>query len=127
MVIVRVTGHHPTTPIDVYSGVSTPNGTTNIVIPTITPTGGGRLLLQMVARINNAVTFTKPASATSRYANNAASQSYGDAGGDEVVGASATGTRTWVPSSSTGQAFGFMVAIAPAVNPDTSAGFLGLI
>lgn len=116
VVIVRVTGQHPSTPIDVSSGVSS---TGNLVIPSVTPTGADRLLLQMVAK-NGSTTFTGPGSQAERYDDNTA---FTCAGGDEIVGAGATGTRTWTPAAGTTPGVGFMVAITPA--PPTTGGFTG--
>jgi hypothetical protein len=112
IVIDRFTFHDPS-PIDVVQGVSAPNGTLNIVIPSVTPTGANRLLFQTVARAAASASFTPPGTAVERRDAAAPTALLSDAGGDEAVGASPTGTRTWVPSTSSGQALGFMVAIKP--------------
>ncbi len=87
-------------------------GSGNIVLPTITTSGANRLLLQMVCRAGGGGTFTPPGTATERYDAVVAPTTFTSAGGDEVVGSGATGTRTWVPSSS-GTAIGYIVSIAP--------------
>jgi hypothetical protein len=95
-------------------------GSGNIVIPTVTSGGANRLLFQMVCRAGGSGTFTPPGTAAERYDTVVAPTTFTAAGGDETVGAGATGTRTWVPSSS-GAAIGYMVAIAP-VSPGDLAG-----
>lgn len=111
-VIARITGHNPVNPIEAATGVTGSLG--NVVLPTLTPSGANRLLFQFFGRLAN-VSFTPPGTATERWDTPSASASYATAGGDEVVGASATGSRTWVPSAGTAGTTGFMLAIKPAV------------
>jgi hypothetical protein len=118
VVVVRVTNFNAANPIDVASGFS---GTGTLVIPSVTPTGPDRLLLQLVAKNSN-TTFTGPGTATERW--DALAGGFGSAGGDEVVGAAATGTRTWTPSSANvTPGVGFMVAINPAIQNVAVTGF----
>jgi hypothetical protein len=109
--IVAIKDVAPSTPAEV-AGNSGVVGSGNIVLPTITTSGANRLLLQMVCRAGGGGTFTPPGTATERYDAVVAPTTFTSAGGDEVVGSGATGTRTWVPSSS-GTAIGYIVSIAP--------------
>jgi hypothetical protein len=122
VVIVRVNGQASSTPVDVAAGVS---GTAALVIPTVTPTGANRLLLQ-IASHHGAGTWTPPGTATERFdALDAAS--FAAAGGDEIVGAGATGTRTWTPSVTGSTGVAYMLAIAPAPDANTGRAFLSLL
>lgn len=120
VVIIRVSGHNPTTPVDVASGVT---GTGNLVIPSLNSGGAARLLLQIVVKQSN-VTFTGPGSQTERVDATVAAMTYGYAAGDETVGAGATGSRTWTPSGGAGiVGVGYMLAIGPASTTLAVTGF----
>lgn len=106
--IVRISGYNTATPIDVATGVA---GTgTAYVIPTLTSNGADRLLMQMVSKLNN-TSFTGPGSQTERY--DAVTTGFTYAGGDEVVGSGATGTRTWTAASGSNFGVAYMLAVAP--------------
>lgn len=111
VVISRWTGFNPAAPFDAVAGI---NGTAlNYVIPSVTSAGPNRKLAQMGARVTASITFTGPASQTERWDANAPSASFTTAGGDEVVGAGATGTRTWTASASNNPGVFYSLAIAP--------------
>lgn len=122
--IARISGQHELSAVDVASGATAAGGTAGIVIPTRTPTGPNRLLMQMVLRLTSTL-FTPPGTVTERWDVPAASGSLGSAGGDEIVGASPIGSRTWTSASASGGAVGYMIAIKP--RDDSGAALLGLI
>ena len=114
--IVRIDGWAS---IDAAAGVV---GTGALVIPSVTSAGAGRRLMQMANKTNAVTTFTGPGSQTERYdAQTAGNYTY--AGGDEVVGSGATGTRTWTPAAGGATGCAYMLAIAPA--PPGSGSFSG--
>lgn len=121
--IVRIDGHDPINPFDAGSGnyVAGPGA---LAIPSVTSAGAGRLLMQMCVKLNN-TSFTGPGSQTERYDANVAPSTATHAGGDEVVGSGATGTRTWTPAAGSGPFLTYMAAIAPI--PTSSAAFLALL
>lgn len=115
--VVRITGHDPSAPIDVVTSVT---GLGDLVLGTLTPFGAQRLLMQMVNKLNN-TTFTPPGTTTERY--DSVATGFASAGGDEIVGASPTGTRTWTPASGGNTGVGYMLAIKPAQQTITVSGF----
>jgi hypothetical protein len=107
-VIARITGVDPGDPIDEIQGIAS---TGALVIPSLTPSGPDKLLFQGVAKNSN-TTFTPPGTAAERWDSLALPNNFGNAGGDEIVGAVPTGTRTWTPSSgSTTPGVGYMIAL----------------
>ncbi len=84
----------------------------NIVIPSVDSGGSNRYLFQVVAKLAN-TSFTGPGSQTERFDTVVSPSNYTSAGGDEIVGAGATGTRTWVPGTSSAGSVGYMLAILP--------------
>ena len=121
VIVARITGAHATTPLDVAT-LNAGVGSTTVVLSSITPTGPNRLLLQMVGRANTGGTgWTPPGTATERFDYTIATSLCLSAGGDEVVGASATGTRTWTHGV-TGPSRGIMVAIVPGAGDVTPTG-----
>lgn len=105
-------GQHASTPIDFITAVS--NTVATLVIPQGTSLGANRLLAQMLVK-GNGGTFTPPGPPpTERYDTLSATQNFVHAGGDEIVGSGATGSRTWTASIASGIGFGVMVALAPA-------------
>jgi hypothetical protein len=122
ILIVRVSGADLTTPIDVASGLVVASGTAAIVIPSVTPSGANNLLLQLCVKLQN-TTYTPPGTAAERFDATSATQSAVSAGGDEIVGAGATGTRTWTAAATGGFSVGYMLAINPA--PPGSGSFTG--
>jgi len=122
ILIVRINGHNPTTPIDVASGLVVASGTAAIAIPSVTPTGASRLLMQLCVKLQN-TTFTGPGSQTERFDATSSTQNAVSAGGDEVVGAGATGTRTWTAATGGGFSVGYMLAINPASQTLSVSGF----
>lgn len=121
-VISRYSGHDPSNPIDVASGVV---GGGAMVIPSVTTTKPGRFLAQMVAKLTNNTTFTEPGTAAERFDANGFAGGQGTvAGGDEIVAAAgATGTRTWTPAAGASGASAYMFAINPASQTLTVTGF----
>lgn len=115
--ITRISGQAASSPIDAASGHFTTTGAN--VIPSLTSAGANRLLFQMVVKLSN-TTYTEPVTATPRYDTTAASQNVVYAGADEIVGAGATGTRTWLPTAGVSPSVGYMLAIAP-VTPNTGS------
>lgn len=115
IVIARITGHDPAAPIDDAKGVTGSLG--NVVLPQVTSSGADRLLFQFLGRLAN-VSFTEPGGVSERFDAASSSANYRYAGGDEVVGSGATGSRTWTPSSGTAGTSGFMLAIKPAIPPE---------
>ncbi len=122
--IASYRGVDPTTPIDAVGVVSGATGV--ITLPSITSNGAERLLVQMPAKLGS-TTFTGPGSQTERYDSQAPNSGYTSAGGDETVGAGATGTRAWTPAAGTQGSIGYMLALAPPSSASSSAGFLSLI
>lgn len=122
VVLVRITGAGTIAAATV--GANTSAIGTTIVLPTVTATDGDTLLVQLVSKgAAGAGGWTPPGTATERFdiaATGGASQQA--AGGDEVVAAGATGTRTW--SSVAGTSRGAIFAISPV---GSSAAFFGLL
>lgn len=79
----------------------------NIVLPSVTSDGPGRLLLQLLVKASGTNTWTPPGGVTERFDNPTPISA---AGGDQIVGAGPTGTRTWTPTAADG-AVGYMMAI----------------
>lgn len=120
VVICRISGQASSWRDDA-DGVS---ATGNLVIPSVDSGGADRLLMQIVLKRSGvAISFTGPGSQTERFDVNAGQSQDRTAGGDEIVGSGATGTRTWVPSSGSLAAIAYQVAIAPA--PPTEGTFTG--
>lgn len=110
VVIVRVNGVHATTPVDDARGVTAASG--NLVIPSVTSSGADRLLMQVMAKAASSGSWTPPGTATERFDSNA--NTVQAAGGDEIVNAGGTGTRTWIPTDAGGSvAYGLAVAGIP--------------
>lgn len=120
VVIDRYNGHDPTTPIDAVGKVDPGTGA-SFVIGTLTSAGAGRLLAQICAKLAN-TSFTAPGTATKRWDAVTGAPISVTAGGDEVVGSGATGTRTWTAGAATGTGAGYMLAIAPAPGLGTFTG-----
>jgi hypothetical protein len=112
--IIRVDDHDPSDPIDDIKGHAS---TTTLVIPTATSAGTDRLLLQGVLKNQN-TTFTAPGTVSIRWNGLTAGNNFRAVGGDEIVGAGPTGTRTWTPTSGTAPGVGYAIVIAPAVAPN---------
>jgi hypothetical protein len=108
VMVVRVNGQHATTPFDTGSGHSV---FTNLVLPGVTSAGSDRLLLQIVLKASAANSWTPPAGPTERF--DAVVNNLSSALGDQVVGAGATGSRTWTPTDTGAGAVGYMIAVAP--------------
>lgn len=112
VVIARHTGARATDPIDV-AGLVGGSGA-SLVLPSITAANANTFLWQSAVSQNAGATWTPPASATERYDVSTTGVARGVAGGDAVVGAGATGTRTWTPSASVNLG-GAIVAVIPAL------------
>lgn len=112
--MVRITGAHATAPIDV-AGISSSAAVATLALGTLTTTGSNELLVQFASRgtTTAGVTATPPASATERFDSYTSGTGMPSAGGDEVVNAGATGSKTWTFTSA-GPNRGGMVAIKPA-------------
>lgn len=108
VVIVCVRDRHPSAPIDAGAGVT---AISNLVMPSVNSAGANRLLMQVIKKASAACTWTPPGTATERF--DAVVSSFSGAGGDEVVGAGATGTRTWTPTNITQAGVGYIMAFAP--------------
>lgn len=111
--IVCITGVDTAAPIDAAAGASGASG--NLVLPTVTAAGAGRLLLQCVSKIASIAGWTGPGSQTEAWDTAVGSQSYRTAGGTETVGAGATGTRAWTPASGAATQSGYNILIASPV------------
>lgn len=118
MTVVRVDGHDPVNPIDAAAGFA---GSGVLVIPAVTSLGSDRLLLQGVSKNGN-TTFTPPGTATERW-DGLTPNTFVSAGGDEIVGAGSTGSRTWTPAGGGAISIGFMLAIKPAGQVVSPAGY----
>lgn len=117
--MVRITGAHPTAPIDQAAAQAGGSGT-SIVIPTLTAGSTATYLFEIAASLT-ASTFTPPGTTTEDYDTQFATESFGVAGGHEVISAGATGTRTWT-ASVTGTRSGIMWSLIPApVSPTVNA------
>lgn len=108
VVIVCVKDRHPSTPIDDGDGVS---GIANLVMPSVDSAGTNRLLMQVIKKASAACSWTPPGTATERF--DAVVSSFSGAGGDEIVNAGGTGTRTWIPTNTAQAGVGYMMAFAP--------------
>lgn len=118
--IVRLTGAHPTAPIDTASA-QTGGTDSTVIIPSLTPAASGRFLFQ-IAQTLAATSFTPPGTATERFDAQYATATTTSAGGDETIGSGATGTRTWSAGASSARS-GIMWAIIPAPpNAGTATG-----
>jgi hypothetical protein len=106
--MVRVTG------AGTVADAKTSQGSgTSFALSSVTATTAGTYLLQIVSRnVTGADTWTAPASATKRFDATATGSAVVGAGGDEIVGSGAAGTRTWTRTS-TGGNRGALVAINP--------------
>lgn len=118
--IVTYRGVHPTSPWDDADKIAGATGA--IALPSVVVTGADRRLVQMVAKYTNTL-FTNPGTATERWDAAAPSSGYGNAGGDEIVGAGATGTRTWTPASGTTGSIGYIIALATSAQTISPTGF----
>lgn len=72
---------------------------TTIALPSLTA-AANNYLWQMVTRVSGTNAFTAPGTVTPRYTS-ASGTTVAAAGGDEIVSAGATGTRTWTTASGT--------------------------
>lgn len=111
--IVCITGVDTAAPIDAAAGATGTSG--NLVLPTVSSAGAGRMLLQCVSKIANIAGWTGPGSQAEAWDTLVGSQSYRTAGGTETVGAGATGTRTWTPASGAATQSGYNVLVASPV------------
>lgn len=118
-VIVRVTGAHPTTPVEAVGSAPGGSGTTN-VLPSINVTTGYTLLQIVESQANTS--YTPPAGPTELFDQTFTTQTYTAAVGIETVGAGATGTRTWTAANSAVRA-GAIYALRAA----PTGGFLALL
>jgi hypothetical protein len=117
-VMVRAQGSHPSTPVQTVGGSPGGSGTTT-VLPTLTVTDGFTLL--QICNVQAATTYTPPAGPTELFDQQFATQNFASAVGREVVGAGATGTKTW--THGTGVRAGVMYAIRSA--PAATGSFTG--
>lgn len=108
VVIVCIRDRHPSAPIDNAGSVS---DISNLVMPSITSAGPNRLLMQIIKKASAACTWTPPGGTTERF--DAVVTSFSGAGGDDIVGSGATGTRTWTPTNTTQTGVGYVIAFAP--------------
>lgn len=115
VVMVRVTGQGAGDFIAAASILAYASRTSH-VLTGVTATAAN-LLLQVCGGTTGGVTWAPPGTAVERF-DGADSAGCVAAGGDETVGAGATGTRTWTPSAAAAAA-GFMVAITPAATDAT--------
>lgn len=98
-------------------GVADAVTSASAVITSITASGLGAYLLQFETHsATGADVWTPPASATQRYTSTATGTATVCSGGDEMVGAGATGTRTWTHTAG-GGVRSAMIAISPIVGP----------
>lgn len=97
-------------PIDVAANVAGASG--NIALPSVNAVNSNSLLVQLVAKLGS-TSFTPPGTASERFDAAVAPANYTVAGGDEIVNAGATGTRTWVPAAGTQGSIGYILAVAP--------------
>jgi hypothetical protein len=109
--VARFNAVDTSTPIGVGSGNFTA-AAGGLAIPSVTTTGANNLLAQMVAKLSN-TTMTGPAG-VEQWDATAPSQNVVYAGGSEVVGAGATGTRTWTPAAGTSPFIAYMMEVNPA-------------
>lgn len=124
IVVVRSNGHGAAKTVS--WSIRTSINAASFVIPTQTvPAGSDYLLLQVIVSQGTGHTYTAPGGTTERF-DGADANGLIAAGGDQVVGSGATGTRTWTPSSTVTSA-GFMVAIAPAAVANAGRAFLGIL
>jgi hypothetical protein len=128
-VVVRITGASGVTPA---AGIGFDTDTT-LDLPSITPTVADTLLLQLVGRVSGGSSWTPPGTATERFDIDSSGTALDVAGGDEVVGAGATGTRTWTMAASANSR-GAIIAVNPVATASgtftggygfTGAGFTG--
>jgi hypothetical protein len=107
--ILRITGHHPATPIS--SGQIAPLASgANITLPTSTATAAGSGLLQMIF-LSGVSSLTPPVN-TSEFYDKIIGGSATIAGGCETIPTGSTGTRTWTPPA-TSSMLGLIVIIEP--------------
>lgn len=117
----RITGANLASPIDAVGTSSVFTGTTSLVLPSLTTTQGGCLLLAV--EMNNTSsgtvsTFTlDPAmtGTTQLNVNTGTNTTNFQLGQQQLASAGATGTRTPTMSPAAANSGGFLVAIAPAV------------
>lgn len=119
VVMVRVNSQAVSSPV-VASSILAYASRVSHVLPTVTATADN-LLLQVCGGTTGGITWTAPGGTTERF-DAADIAGCVAAGGDQIVGAGATGTRTWTPSASAAAA-GFMVAVAPI--PPAAGTFTG--
>lgn len=110
VVIVRITGHDLTSPIEVVTGVA---GTGSLVIPTMSPTAG-RTVFQIALKLGS-TSFTSPGTVTERFDQTFSSSNFTGAGGDEIAPGGAMGTRTWTPAAGASQGVAYSIAIKSAI------------
>lgn len=112
VIIARYTNPDPTNPVDTFSFGTTGAGT-SVGIGTQTPAGAGNVLVEFASKTGIAAdSFTPPGTATERVDTTAGGLAVEYTVADEVVGAGATGTRTFTYGSS-GAARGGMVTLNP--------------
>lgn len=110
VLIDRFNGQATSNPIESIQGASGSAG--SVTLPSVTTGGGGRLLWASVITYNVTNTHTAPATTTKRYDAADSGARSQVTGGDETVGAGATGTRTWTNGNAASNPVGFMFAIA---------------
>jgi hypothetical protein len=116
--IFRVTGADLSTPLDASGTWSPGDGTTSLVLPGVTPTSNGSMLLAIGFSQNAATTgypaYTPPGSMTTIATVNATPDASANTAlwaGYEIVSAGSTGTRTVTFSPTVASSGGYMVAI----------------
>jgi len=127
VVVIRIDAgtFDPADPIDTVGLFST-GSAASFVIPSQSPTGTDNLFVQVLGRgFVAADSWTPPGGTTERDDAAAAGTGIRYAVGDEVVGAGATGTRTWTHTASSGRGFGLTVNPVPVANQNSA--FLALL
>jgi hypothetical protein len=126
LVIVRITGWLSFDASDTVNG----GASSNLVLPSITALAAGTLLLHIVGKgTTTAGTWTAPAGVTNFVPLNSTTSSTAlpYCIGYEIVGAGATGTRTWTNTNSQ-QCRGAIIAISPLTPPASqNSGFLAVL
>jgi hypothetical protein len=92
------------------------SATNTIVLPSVNAAGANTLLFQMVSRVAGASSWTAPGGTTERYDFDSSGTANTTAGGDQIVGAGATGTRTWTMAA-TANSRGAILAINDGATP----------
>lgn len=110
--IVRVVVYRGVDPNAPYDDADLLSGATGaIVLPSVDSVGADRRLFQGVVKLGS-TSFTGPVG-VERWDAATSPSNYTSAGGDEVVGAGPTGTRTWTPAAGTAGSIGYILALKP--------------